>query len=54
MEGKISGIVQIDGSELRDIVKQALREVLQDHPRCSRCGADVAGHLPGHPTLRHD
>lgn len=42
MEGKISGIVQIDGSELRDIVKQALREALQDHPRCGRCGAEVA------------
>ena len=42
MEGKISGIVEIDGSELRDIVKQALREALQDHPRCSSCGADLA------------
>ena len=42
MEGKISGIVQIDGFELRNIVKQALREALQDHPRCSRCGADFA------------
>lgn len=51
MEGKISGVVQIGGSELRDIVKQALREALQDHPWCSRCGAET---LPGHPTLRHD
>jgi len=42
MEGKISGIVRIDGSELRNIVEQALREALQDHPVCSRCGADVA------------